>query len=282
MAIKSSLTGKRGVALPFTDHCPVIASDGNHFQELFRKVVEYGEKAKWKNIEFRGGEEYLQGNIPSHTFLTHNLELTHAEQEVFSTFRKSTKRNIKKAIKEGIQVKILNNLDSVKSFYRLNCMTRKDHGLPPQPFYFFRNLFQHIISKEKGFVALASYRNKIVAGAVYLHLEDTAIYKYGASDKSYQHFRPNNLVMWEAIKWFNQNGFKSFNFGRSELDHEGLLQFKRGWGTREETINYYKYNLVKKAFIKDTSGIKSSYAFFQKLPLPLLKLTGHLFYRHVG
>ena len=282
MAIKSSLTGKRGAALPFTDYCPVIASDGNHFQELFGKVVEYGEKAKWKNIEFRGGEEYLQGNIPSQTYLTHNLDLTHAEQEIFSTFRKSTKRNIKKAIKEGIQVKILNNLDSVKSFYRLNCMTRKDHGLPPQPFYFFRKLFEHIISKEKGFITLASYNGKEIAGCVYLNFKDKAIYKYGDSDKKYQNLRPNNLVMWEAIKFSTQNGFKSFNFGRTEPDHEGLLQFKRGWGTREETTNYYKYDLTENVFVKDSSRINFFNPFFQKMPLPLLKLTGYMLYRHVG
>ena len=88
--------------------------------------------------------------------------------------------------------------------------------------------------------------------------------------------------MWEAIKMYVANGSKSFNFGRTELDHKGLLQFKRGWGAREEAINYYKYDLVKNAFIKDSSRIKYFNAIFQKLPLPLLKLAGHLFYRQVG
>jgi len=282
MAIKSPFTSQRGVALPFTDQCPVIDSDGNHFRELFGKIIDYGRKAGWKTIEFRGGKEYLQDKIPSETYLTHSLDLAHPEQKIFSTFRSGTKRNIKKAIKENVRVKILNSLESVKEFYRLNCLTRRDHGLPPQPFFFFRKLFEHIISTKKGFVILASYHNKVIAGAVYAHFGGQAIFKYGASDKTYNHFRPNNLIMWEAIKWYLQNEYKSFNFGRTEPEHEGLLQFKRGWGTQEETIHYYKYDLTKYAFVKDSSRIKSFHAIFQKLPLTLLKLAGRLFYRHIG
>jgi len=282
MAVNSPLTGQRGVSLPFTDHCPVIASDGSHFQDLFGKVVEYGKKAEWKTIEIRGGKKYFQDKIPCETYLAHSLDLTQPEKKILSTFRDSTKRNIKKAIKKNVQVEILNSLESVEGFYQLNCMTRKKHGLPPQPFYFFRKLYKHIISTKKGFVVLASYRNKVVAGAVYSHFKDRALFKYGASNQNYQYLRANNLVMWEAIKWYQQNGGKSFNFGRTEPDHKGLLQFKRGWGTKEETIHYYKYDLTKDAFVKDSSKIKSFNAIFQKLPLPLLKLAGRLFYRHVG
>ncbi|MGB2930040.1 MAG: hypothetical protein WBB70_14140, partial [Desulfobacterales bacterium] len=71
MAINSPLTGQRGVALPFTDYCPVRASDKNHFQELFVKIIEYGKKAKWNTIEIRGGKEFLRDKIPSETYLTH-------------------------------------------------------------------------------------------------------------------------------------------------------------------------------------------------------------------
>ena len=50
-----------------------------------------------------------------------------------------------------------------------------------------------MISIENGFVALASYSNRVVAGAVFFHFGSKAIYKYGASDRNYQHLRANNL-----------------------------------------------------------------------------------------
>ena len=101
-----------------------------------------------------------------------------------------------------------------------------------------------------------------VAGAIYFHLGNKAMYKFGASDDAYQHTRANNLVMWEAIRWYAHNGYSSFCFGRSDCDGEGLRQFKNGWGTVERNINYYKYDIAEDKYIStidtDKSGFLSS------------------------
>ena len=233
MEIKSFLTGKRGVSLPFTDYCDPIVSGNVRFQELLEYIIEYGKKRGWKCIELRGGNGLLPSGRPSLTYLGHTLYLSDNHDGMPSTFRDSTKRNIRKSIKEGVKVELLQSLDSVQEFYRLNCMTRKDHGLPPQPYYFFEKVFNYVISRNLGLVVLASFEEKPIAGAVYFHLGEKAIYKYGASDKKYQHLRANNLIMWEAIRWCCKNGIQSISFGRTEPENEGLLQFKRGWGTVE-------------------------------------------------
>jgi hypothetical protein len=90
------------------------------------------------------------------------------------------------------------------------------------------------------------------------------------------------LVIWEAIKWYARNGFMSLDFGRTEPENEGLLQFKRGWGIKEKTIKYYKYNFAKEAFVGDHHRPKTSYKFFKKVPSPLLNLIGSLLYKHVN
>lgn len=283
MEIKSLLTGPRGVSLPFTDHCPPIACNEKAFNETLNVVIQYGKKANWKALDIKGGIKYLRGTtLPSETFLTHNLDLSQTEQEIFSTFRGNTKRNIKKAIQKGVHVKIRNTIESVKEYYKLQCLTRKRHGLPPQPLYFFKKIYEHIISQKKGFVALATHRNKVIAGAVFFQFGKKAIFNYGASDSTYWYLRPNNLAMWEAIRWYCQRGYKTFNFGRTELRNKGLLQFKRGWDTREEILNYYKYDIIKDCFVTQKSGIKSSYGFFRIMPEPILRLTGNILYRHVG
>jgi len=282
IAINSILTGKRGVSLPFTDECHPIADDRDQFKVSLKKLIKYGKKEGWKHIEFRGGQNTFKELPTSKSVYSHTLDLDRNEQKIFSTFKSNTKRNIKKGVKKNVKVKILCTLESVKYFYRLNCLTRKVHGLPPQPYHFFKKIYEHIISQKKGFVVLAYYKKDPVAGAVYFHFNGQAIYKYGASDRTFQHLRPNNLVMWETIKWYALNGFKSFSFGRTEPENTGLLQFKRGWGTKEEVINYYKYDLTKDAFVNKSSRIKSSYAVFSRFPLPVLRLAGRILYRHVG
>lgn len=282
MSIKSFLTGRRGVSLPFTDYCPIITFKRDHLKELFKAITKYGEKTKWKTIEFRSNGINLLDKTSSLYYYRHELKLEKNYQEIIAKFRKSTKRNIKKAIKEGVKVKMFNTLESVIKFYRLNTLTRRYHGLPPQPYSFFKKLYEHIISVKKGFVALAFYQNKVIAGNIYLCFGKKAIYKYGASKRSYQHLRANNLIMWESIKWLAENEFDSLCFGITDPKNQGLLQFKRGWNTREEAVSYYKYNIVKDCFVTEKPRFNLSYNSFRYMPTPILQIAGKILYRHVG
>jgi len=283
MEVKSYLTGKRGVSLPFTDYSDAIINNGISFKNLFDHIAEYGESHGWKSFELRGGQNLPRLASTSSTYSRHILNLSYKTEEVFSGFSYSTKRNIKEAIKKGVRVEVSQALDSIQEFYRLNCITRKRHGLPPQSFSFFKKVHEHIISKTLGFVVLASYEETVIAGAVYFYYGEKAFWKYGASDKRFHRLRPNNLVLWEAIKWFSQNGYKSICFGRTEPGNGGLRKFKAGWGASEREEKYCKYHFRKNEFIKDSLEIKNIYhRVFRKMPLPLLNTVGTLLYKHVG
>lgn len=283
MEVKSAFTGKRGVSLPFTDYCEFIGEDKAELWEVINYIFAYGKDAGWKTIELRSGNCLYDFFPPSSFYYSHTLTLSDNDKQIFSNFRDSTRRNIKKAAKEGVTVKICNSKEFLDEFYRLNCMTRRDHGLPPQPYYFFSKIYEHVISKNLGIIVLAEYKNKNIAGAVFFHFRDKAIFKYGASDKGYLNLRANNIVMWEAIKWYARNGFKELSFGRTEAENYGLLQFKKGWGGKEHPIEYYKYNIKNEAFVKDTPKVSEMQNMvFHNMPISLLKIAGSLLYKHIG
>jgi lipid II:glycine glycyltransferase (peptidoglycan interpeptide bridge formation enzyme) len=250
---------------------------------LFDFIKAYGTDHGWKYLEFRGEQPFFAKEIPSAYYFGHILDLVEDSEKLFCSLRESTRRNIKKARKEGVEVTLSTSLDSIKEFYNLNCLTRKCHGLPPQPYSFFKNVHQYVMSKSLGFVILASYKGKYVAGAVFFHFGEKPLYKYGASDRRYQHLRANNLVMWEAIKWYSKNGYKDFCFGRTEPGNKGLLQFKAGWNTKEKVINYYKYDLNKNLFAKDGSLLTGFHnKVFNYIPIPLSKIIGSILYKHLA
>ena len=283
MEVNSFLTGRRGVSLPFTDYCKPIIADGIPFQDLFEHVIENGKKSGWKSLELRSGSGLLPSTLPSLTYLGHVLDLSKSKGQVFSNLRESTRRNAKKAMKEGVEVKITRSLESVNEFYRLNCMTRKEHGLPPQPFYFFKKIYDHVISKNLGIVVLASLDQGDIAGAIYFHFGERAVFKYGASDKKFQHLRANNLVMWEAIKWHSNNGYKNLCFGRTDPENQGLIQFKSGWGTTEQPIRYYRYDFKRGSFVRGSSKVTGFHnKIFRNIPIPISNKIGALLYKHVG
>jgi hypothetical protein len=282
MEVNSWLTGKRGVSLPFTDICHPIAGSVDTFQELMDAVVGYGRKAGWKRIELRGGSRFLDQQTASAQHFVHTLDLSPDEAQVSKRFKSNTLRNIRKSEQEGVTVSIERSREAVSAYYKLHCGTRRHHRLPPQPWAFFDKIHRHVIATGQGFVGLASHKGKNIAGLICLHSKDQAIYKFGASDSDSLGLRPNNLVMWEAIRWCCRNGIGTFHFGRSEPENEGLLQFKRSWGATEEKFQYFNYDLRANGFIVGSSGPKTSYSFFKFMPLPMLKLTGELLYRHVG
>lgn len=281
MQVDSFLTGKRGVSLPFTDYNDAIVSKDIFFGDIFNHMIQYGRNFRWKSLELRGEQNPGLPVSMSRTYSRHILNFRGKKDGLFSSLSANTRRNIKKADKSGVKVEICHSLDSIQEFHALNCMTRKRHGLPPQPFSFFKKVFEHILSKELGFVVLATYQNVRIAGAVYFHLGEKAYFKYGASDKNFHHLRPNNLVMWEAIKWYSENGFKNLCFGRTEPENQGLIQFKSGWSTTEQHMNYYRYDLRKNSFVPDSLRVTGFHnRIFKSMPAPVLNAVGALLYRH--
>jgi len=283
MEVASPLTGKRGVCLPFTDFCEPLAANKDQFQELLGRAMELGRKRKWRYLEIRGGEKYLAEEKPSQVFGGHELDLSCDQQQLLSGLRNSTRRNIKKAQHEKVQVHVSTSLKALQEFCRLNILTRREHGLPPQPDRFFQNLYDCVIAQNMGFVVTASASGQIIAANVYLHFDKDVIYKYGASDRQYQHLRANNLVMWEAIKWSAAQGFKQMTLGRTEPEHKGLMQFKAGWGAKTYRICYYKYDLKQNAFVSESGSIHPVMNnIFSKLPPFALRTLGSILYRHMG
>ena len=103
----------------------------------------------------------------------------------------------------------------MESYYRLHCQTRRRHGLPPQPFKLFAAIQEHVLAPGLGCVITALDRARPIAAAVFMQFGGKALYKFGASDFKYQHLRGNNLVMWEAIRWFASRGCSRLHFGRN-------------------------------------------------------------------
>lgn len=282
MEISSPLTGRRGVSLPFTDSCPALVESDHHFRKLIEFSVGYALSRNWRYLELRTETTLPIVSVPRRRYKRHLLELERSENALKKKIRKSTFRNVKRADRSGVRVEVSHDRKSVSAFYRLNCLTRKRHGLPPQPWYFFEALFQKVIKPRKGDVFLAFFDNKPIAGSIFFKFRQKAIFKYGASDIKYSHYRANNLVMWRAIKHFSRAGYQTIDLGRTETANHGLCQFKRGWGAAEDILYYYVFDARSKTFLPEISPSVPGYSLFSRLPVWLLRLIGHCLYPHVG
>lgn len=266
------------ISLPFSDYVKVLITK-EEADDILGELIKNNPGVK---IEIRdkyeglGFENKLVGYI-------HTLSLLKSEEEIFNNFNKSNViRNIKKAEKSGLHYYFSNQINDLEIFYYLHLLTRKKLGIPIQPKKFFLYLHQAIISKGMGFIEIVKIGEIPIASAIFLGICNRITYKFGASNTKYLEYRPNHLLFWAAIKESKRRGFEIFDFGRTELENEGLRKFKLGWGTKEEPLYYSYYpkapNDSRFRFIKN----KIVAPIIRNSPKFICRLSGELFYKYFG
>lgn len=283
MDVRSWLSGARGVCLPFTDHCEPLVFDHQSGVNLMEGVLASADSRRWRYVEWRGGDGVLEGSVPSVRFYSHCLDLSFGLEKLFSGFDSAVRRAIRKAETTGITIRVTDTIDAVGRFYSLHCATRRRHGVPPQPFSFFRAVHRHILSQGMGFVVEAFCRQLPIAAAIFFKFGKKAIYKYGASDTASLRFRANNLVMWEAIRRLAADGYQSLHFGRTSLLNEGLRRFKLGWGCQESHLDYFRFDTNRRRFVAEKDAAHGWHnVLFRFMPIWLSRAVGGMLYRHVA
>ena len=282
LEVATPFTGRRGVSLPFTDFCqPLFFSDCDP-GIIFEDVRTFAQRRNWNHFEIRGR---LTNEFPrrsSFTFHGHSLDLGNRAETLFDKFAAPVRRAIRKAERSGLSVKLSALEGSMHDFYRLHQRTRRRHALPPQPFSFFRNIYREMIEPGWGFIVLAQHHSKSIAAAVFLHTQRNAVFKFGASDERYQDLRPNDLVMWSAIRHLVQNDLETLHLGRTSRHNEGLRRFKLAWGATEKPLEYFRFDMRTNDWTVSrdrTAGFHN--ALFARLPLILNRVIGRIVYPHL-
>ncbi len=279
----STFTGKkRLVSLPFTDYLePLSNSDSNI--SLLLSYIKKEYNSSFHQIEIRFNLDEISNEFRYDGFVRHILSLSSNYKDVFSTFKMTqVQQCINKAMNDGVTIGLNTDLNSLSEFYRMHLKVRKYHGTPIQPKSFFYKLKKKIFDKNLGFIIVAYLAKIPIAASIFMYYKNTIIYKYSASDYNYLSYRPNNLILWSAIKWGCENGLKYFDFGISKKEDKGLITFKSGWGTKE--INTFYFYLSKKGSVPKMKIGNNIYMkkLIQKSPLFICRLIGELFYKYAG
>lgn len=282
LEVNSALTGRRGVSLPFSDECGLLCFDESGGEEIFQSALELGRARRWKYLELRGKIFDDRQTAPWASYVGHEVSLSCGVEELFARFDGSVRRAIRKAEKAGVKTSVLETIEATQTYYALHCLTRHRHGVPPQSFSFFQNIFEHVLKPGSGFVVTALHEDRPIAAGVFVHHGMAGMYKFGASDQSCLHLRGNDMVMWEALKWYASRGYSWFSMGRTAMSNEGLRRFKCGFGAREYPINYYRYDLNREGFITGHDEKKGWINSLLRLtPMPVSQMIGRKLYPHM-
>ena len=287
--LRSPLTGKRLVSLPFSDHCPLIAEDDASAKALLEQALRLAREQKARYLELRTGSHPLlaahRDFAESNLYVRWLLPLQADPDTLWSGLRKPVQRQIKKSQSMGVTVRLAEHREDMAHNYRFHLQTRsKKHGMPAQPQCFFFGLWDAFAASGQVQLLLAEHEGTVIASMILLAAGSTVRYAYGASDERSLQLAPNNLLMWQAITWGCTHGYQTLDMGRTARDNEGLMEFKRRWGATMEPLTYYYHPQM--AGLATTSEHSWKYRLlassWRRLPLPVAGTLGGYLYKHLG
>jgi CelD/BcsL family acetyltransferase involved in cellulose biosynthesis len=231
----------RIASLPFSDFCDPLVSDTADWDAMLSCLLAEGVR-----LNFR----CLHNDLPlSETRLAHVnrakwhcIDLRRDVDDLWMGLDGAARRAIKKAQRQDITVRIAEDKEDLRAFFSLHLKLRKyKYNLLAQSYRFFENIWDNFIAKGDGALMVAVHDNEVIGGVLFLEWQNKLYYKFNASDQDRVTLRPNDLVVWEGMQYGQAKGYEYLDFGLSDWEQEGLLQYKRKFATEEKTISFLRY-----------------------------------------
>lgn len=211
-------------------------------QETSGRVEEWMSRKNWKKYGYRVNKK------PYFPTKTIQIDLTPTEEKIFKSFSEAKRRAVRRAIKNGVIVKEVNDYKEFLWLKKKSLLEK--FVLPIMAEKEIKTLYQTFYPKN-GKIILAYYQNQPVAGILLLHYTKVAYYWLAASTNQGKKLFAPTLLVWEALKIAKKLGCKIFDF-EGIYDERfpiknwlGFTKFKEGFGGKEIT---YPPSLVKSLF----------------------------------
>jgi hypothetical protein len=287
--VDSWLTGHRVVSVPFASLITPLVADPADGRQLLDDVLGLVTATGSRYFELRtmGGPGLAPHPVTCEAtqFKHHFISLDASPEQIFKRFDRScVRQRINRALASKLEVRTATCEADLREFYRLYLLTRRRLGLPPQPFRFLRALWTTFAPRGQVQVRLASHQGQAVSAIMLLRFRDRVSAEYMVSDDAFTSMSPNHLLFWDAIQSASREGYRIFDFGRTDEASTSLMDFKRRWGTEVRDLPVYYYGTLEpqthdRIRPKVVSLLRTLcwYA-----PDPLLRPLGAFCYRHMG
>jgi CelD/BcsL family acetyltransferase involved in cellulose biosynthesis len=287
MLVESWLTGRRLVSLPFSNTCGPIgrASDTAALVEEALRV--YKERnAKALEIRTQPGVNRVDDDrfTGVNYFITSIVKLYPDPDRVWKSFKdRNVRTEVRQARKKGVETRAGETEEDLRLFYNLFAASRLRHGVPCQPYVFFRNLWRHMAPQYLDLI-LATVEGRVAGGLITLGLGKTLCAAYIGSDSAFRSRRVHQLMFWKAMEMGCERGFESFDFLRTPKSSASLRYFKTRWGAYEEDLTYLYHPEVAgtASTVEDSAKYAIMTTVLKRSPLFVGKILGRLLYRHLG
>ncbi len=169
-----------------------------------------------------------------------------SEEVIWNNIISKNRNMIRKAEKNGVEIRHGKELELFKDFKRIyNATMEKDNA---EAYYFFGDAFYESIHSDlydnyEMFYAVLN--GEIIAMSIMLFANDQMHYHLSGSMMEYRNLAPSNLLLYKAALWGCEHGYKTFHLGGGVGSGEdNLYKFKAAFNRNSN----YQFSIGKEIF----------------------------------
>jgi hypothetical protein len=205
------------------------------------------------------------------------IDLRKADSEIWAGFDKGHKSSVKKASRLGVSIeRVPISQESLDIFHKLYSTTMSRRSAAPR-WHFPDNFFaitSSCLGADRASLFFARFENRVIAAYFLIHAFKTAYLHFTGADAEWLRLSPNNLLMFETMRWAKAQGYETYHLGGgvTSAATDPLFSFKAGFSeskvwltTYYRILNQKTYGLLcerKKAYELATAGKESDSDFF--------------------
>ena len=281
LTYRNFIKGPSALPLHLSGYYDTIVSDNDKFKNIFlnkffehclnhklyTQIPEINAINGYKN--FFGYSIYkmkIEGNSPAE------------EQIIARAYIKRSKEMTKNSDKCDLLCNT-GSLELLDKFYFLYLQNMKELGTPPFPKNYFRKIIENFPQKAK--IILVENQRQICSSSFIIKVSKKELFTYVISTpRLYKSGRSSHLIYMQAAKEAQNLGCSVINFGRS-IDGSGPAFFKSRYGLEIVPLLIYSPYENWNVTNPKNSILRHAVTIWKKLPIPLTRVGGILFAKHV-
>lgn len=288
--IKSFIFGRQLISLPFCEYGGPLVGNVETAKALVKRALEIAKDNRAESVELRGVSPQLCSAVENLRFrplgknVTFKLDLSLGKEAVWNGLEGGRVRTaVRKAEKRGVVLVEGKNLRDVEDYYRLRLLTEKRHGSPPHSLAFYQKIWEGFFDKGLMKLNFAEYQGRRVAAIILFPFQDKILYWSSVTTDEGRRLEAPTFLVWKAIEWGCQNGFKVFDMGRTRRG-TGVYNYKKSFGAVEEPLNDYVYFFGRER--KPPEPEKGVYKIltraWSQLPISVTRVLGPYIVKDIG
>ncbi len=235
------LSGKL-CALPYCDVGEVLASDNTTAKALIENSIRIADDHGLSGIEHRASAspitEFDEQRYDGHKTRM-LLDLPNSSELLMQSFKSKHRSQIRKAIKNGLTIRLGRDADLIEHFYRVFSRNMHMLGSPVHSKQWFRQIHQNY--SDNMVISTVWLEGTVVGAGIILLNGNLASIPWASTVQQYNRLAPNMLLYWSLLEYASDNGFSTFDFGRSSVG-EGTYKFKQQWGAQPLPLDWQNFD----------------------------------------